>query len=52
MASCQKKDIILENKGIQKLKISKKVHNKKCAHKFVVFNEKNQKDGMIFDVEN
>ena len=38
---CQKLDIILENK-------IKNVNNKKCAPKFVIFNEKNQKDSDNF----
>ena len=32
--------IILENKMLEKLKVSKKVNNKKCAPKFIFFNEK------------
>ena len=32
--------IILENKVLEKLKLSKSVDNKKCAPKLVFFNEK------------
>jgi hypothetical protein len=53
LASWQKLEIILENKGIQKLMLSKKVNNKKCAPRFIFFNEKKiRKIKMIFDVEN
>ena len=40
VASCQKLGIILENKVIKKLMLSKNVNNKKCAPKFVFFNDK------------
>ena len=40
MASCQKLGIILENKVIYKLMLSKNVNNKKCAPKLIFFNEK------------
>ena len=40
MVSCQKLDIILGNKVIQKLMLSKNVNIIKCAPKFVFFNEK------------
>ena len=39
VASCQKLGIILENKVILKLMLSKNVNNKKCALKFLCFNE-------------
>ena len=49
VASFQKLGIILENKGISKLMSSKNVNNKKCAPKFIFFNEKkNQKDSNDF----
>jgi len=32
--------IILENKVLEKLKLSKNVNNKKCAPKLIFFNEK------------
>ena len=51
-ASCQKQGIILENKLIYKLMLAKNVNNKKCAPKFVLFDEKIRKIQMIFDVEN
>ena len=38
--SCQKLDIILENRGVQKLKLTKYVNNKNCAPKMIFFNEK------------
>ena len=48
MASCQKLGIILENKVILKMMLSNIVNNKKCAPKFVFFNEKNiQKDFFV-----
>jgi len=37
--SCQKLDVILENKVSQKLKFPKNVNNKKCAPKIILFNE-------------
>ena len=37
---CQKLSIILENKVIWKFMLSINVNNKKCAPKFVFFNEK------------
>ena len=47
--SCQKSDIILENKVIWKLILSESVDNKICAPKFVLFNKKrNQKDSDDF----
>ena len=53
MASCQKLGIILENKVILKLMLSKHVNNKKCVPKFVFINEKKiWKIPMIFDIEN
>ena len=40
-------------KVIQKLILSKKVNNKQCAPKLVVFNEKKLRNvRMIFDIEN
>ena len=42
MGRSQKLDIILENKVIDKLMLTKNVNNKKCAPKFIFFNEKNQ----------
>ena len=44
VASCQKLDIILENKVIKKLLLLKDINSRKCAPKFVFFNEKNEKD--------
>ena len=38
--SCQKLDMILENKVYQKLKLSKNVNNKKHSPKLIYFNEK------------
>jgi hypothetical protein len=53
VASCQKLGIIIENKAIQKLPLSKNVNNQTCTPKFVFFNEKKiWKFWMIFDVEN
>ena len=53
VASCQKVGIILENKVILKLLLSKNVNNKKCATKFVFFNGKKiSKIWMIFDIDN
>ena len=50
--SGEKLDIILENKKIWKLTLSKKVKNIKCAPKFIFFNgKKPRKIRMIFDVE-
>ena len=43
MASCQKLGIILENKVIQKLMLSKNVNKEECAPKFVFFNEQARK---------
>ena len=40
MRRCQKLSIILENKVIEKLMLSKNVNNKKCAPKLIFFNEK------------
>ena len=40
MGRCQKLDIILESKVIQKLMLSKNDSNKKCAPKLIFFNEK------------
>ena len=51
--SCQKLDMILENKVYQKLKLSKIVNNKKHSPKLIYFNEKKpSKIGMIFNIEN
>ena len=45
--------VILENKMIKKLMLSKNDHNKKCASVFVFFNEKKLKEiWIIFDVKN
>ena len=45
--------IILENKMVQKLKLSKSVCSKKCAPKLILFNEKIFKEFQIsFDGEN
>ena len=33
------------------MKLLKYNFNKKCAHKFLFFNEKNQKNWMIFDIQ-
>ena len=45
--------IILVRKVIEKLMLSKNVNNKKCAPKFIFFNEKKfRKIQMIFDIEN
>ena len=52
MGRCQKMGIILENKTIQKLMLSKNVKNKKCAPKLILFNKKMRKILMIFGVEN
>ena len=38
--SRQNLDVILGNKVVQKLKLSKNVNNKKCAPKIIFFNEK------------
>ena len=48
VASCQKLGTLLENKVIEKLRLSENVNNKKCAPKFVLF----RKIRKIFDVEN
>ena len=40
MERCQNLDIILENKVIKKLMLSKIANNKKCAPKLIFFNEK------------
>ena len=40
MASSKKLSIIFENKVILKLMLSKNISNKRCAPKFVFFNEK------------
>ena len=37
--SCQKLNVILENKVVQKLKFSKNVNNKKCAPKIIFLDE-------------
>ena len=43
--SCQKLDVILENKGVWKLKFSKTVNNKKCVLKMIIFEgKKNDSD--------
>ena len=53
VASCQKLGIILENKVIERLLLSKNVNYKKSAPKFVFFNEKKmRKSPMIFGIEN
>ena len=53
MASCHKLGIVLENKVILKWMLSKHVNNKKCAPKFIFFNEKkSERFRMIFDKEN
>ena len=45
MRRCQKVSIILENKVIWKLMLSKNVNNKKCAPKLIFFNnEKSRND--------
>ena len=48
MGSCQKLGIILENKVIERLLLSKNVNYKKSAPKFVFFNEKNEKESDDF----
>ena len=48
MGRCQKLGVILENKVIQKLMLSKNVNNKKYAPKLVFFSEKKIEE----DVEN
>ena len=40
LLSCQKLDVILKNKVVYELKISKNVTNKKCDSKLILFNEK------------
>ena len=40
---CQKLVIVLENKVIRKLMLSKIVHDTKCASKLILFNEKKLK---------
>ena len=40
LLSRQKLGTFLENKVLQKLKLSKNVNNKKCAPKMIYFNEK------------
>ena len=52
MSSCQKLEIILENKVISKLMLSKNVNNKKNAPKSIFFDKKNEKDSDDFDIEN
>ena len=47
MGRCQKLDIILENKVIYKLMLSKNINNKKCAPKFVFFNEKKKSERFL-----
>ena len=49
--SGEKLDIILENKKIWTLMLSKKVGNIKCAPKVIFFNGKKRKIRMVFDVE-
>ena len=46
--------MILENKVVQKLKLSKNYFYKKCAPKWVFFNDlkRFRKIRMIFDIEN
>ena len=44
LARCQKLGIILENKVIKKLMLSKNVNNKKCAPKLVFFNKNQDSD--------
>ena len=50
MGRCQKLGVILENKVIKKLWLSKNVNNKKCAPKLILFNEK--KNEKVFDIDN
>ena len=51
--SCQKMDVIFENKVVQKLKFSKNVNIKKYAPKLIFFNEKKiRKIQIIFVIEN
>ena len=40
MGRCQTLGIILENRVIKKLMLSKNVNNKKCAPELIFFNEK------------
>ena len=47
----EKLGVILENKVFQNLKLSKNNFNKKCAPKFLFFNEKIINIRMIFDIE-
>ena len=45
---CQQLGMILENKAVQKLKLSKNNFNKICAHKilFLLIEKRNQKDSL------
>ena len=52
MSVHQKLDIILENKVVQKLSLEKNVLSKKWSPKLIFFNEKNEKNWLIFDIEN
>ena len=45
--------IILENKVLYKLKLSKNINNKKCAPQMIFCNEKEfRKIRILFDIEN
>ena len=49
----QKLGMILENKVVQKLKLEKKVFNKKLSPKLIFINDQNMKKiPSIFDIEN